>query len=141
MSDQKDQSSSNSDTNLPGPRTQFPNLFPSESSTQSQSSAQGTVPAEDSNKRTFQSMPEGLIPVEDSTRVIRTSDPSRPFGCSKCEKRFVRNIDLETSVNFPNGSDFEAFVCCVPGCGSRFKTKSNLNRHERTHGESSTSTE
>ncbi|KIJ44636.1 hypothetical protein M422DRAFT_47222 [Sphaerobolus stellatus SS14] len=121
MSDQKDQSSSNAGTNLPGPRSQFPDLFPPNSSTQ-----------------TFQSVPGGLVPIENPTRVIRTSDASRPFGCSVCGGRFMRKVDLETHAR--SHTNERPFACRVPGCGARFTTKGNLNRHERTHGESSTST-
>ncbi|KAF8580259.1 hypothetical protein K439DRAFT_1619910 [Ramaria rubella] len=74
--------------------------------------------------------------IEQSGRRTRPKeDPSRRYVCDNpgCEERFDRPSSLEIHKRSHSGE--KPYIC--DQCGKGFTVKSNMRRHERTHGATS----
>ncbi|EKM59619.1 uncharacterized protein PHACADRAFT_205844 [Phanerochaete carnosa HHB-10118-sp] len=67
----------------------------------------------------------------DQTPGSSSSTDKKRYGCELCERRFERPSSLETHMNSHTGE--RPFKCTTGDCQKAFTTKSNMQRHQRTH--------
>lgn len=72
------------------------------------------------------SPPPGLALLDDTA-----SNSKKRYQCEVCYRRFERPSSLETHMNSHTGA--RPHICPLPGCTKAFTTRSNMQRHFRSH--------
>ncbi|GJE84720.1 C2H2-type zinc finger protein [Phanerochaete sordida] len=151
-----DSQRSDSQRKLPGPRQLFPHLFRDDKAAAPAPPSPAPAPPAPSPIRPqspLQAAPHGrrapplssegqagssLPPLKLRPAIWPSPVPGplspvdkKRYVCEVCEKRFERPSSLETHMNSHTG--LRPHNCVVHGCPKSFSTKSNMQRHLRTH--------
>lgn len=66
-----------------------------------------------------------------SKNILNYNIKTEQFG--KATKPVESSASLKRNIQIESDSDFKPYLCTYPGCGKRYKIKSNFSRHAKLH--------